>query len=73
MSRLAAVTAAIVLVPAGAWMIQKGIGPAAAQPYWEQYLIALQANHPEQPPADNADSNGRRTMPATPTSRKKKN
>ncbi len=56
MRRLAAVTAAIVLMLAGAWMIHNRIGPASAQPYWEQYLITLQANYPGQPPADNTDS-----------------
>ncbi len=59
MRRLAAVTAAIVLIPAGAWMIHNRIGPAIAQPYWEQYLIALEANSPQQPVADNADSTAR--------------
>jgi tetratricopeptide (TPR) repeat protein len=59
MRRLAAVTAAIVLMPAGAWMIHNRIGPAIAQPYWEQYLIALEANYPQQPTADNAGSTAR--------------
>ncbi len=60
MSRWAAVTAAIVLIPAGSWMINDRIGSAAAQPYWEQYLIALQASYPEHPPADNANSTANR-------------
>ncbi|MGA2799556.1 MAG: O-antigen ligase family protein, partial [Thermoguttaceae bacterium] len=56
MHRLAAVTAAIALIPAGAWMIHNRIGPAIAQPYWEEYLTALEANSPQQPAADGADS-----------------
>jgi O-antigen ligase len=59
MPRWAAVTAAIVLIPAGSWMIHNRIGPAIAQPYWEQYLIALEADSTEQPVADNADSTPR--------------
>ena len=52
MSRWAAAAVAIALIPAGAWMIHNAIGPAAAQPYWEQYLIALQATHSEQAQPD---------------------
>jgi O-antigen ligase len=48
MNRWAAAAVAIVLVPTGLWMINSAIGSAAAQPYWEQYLTALQATHPEQ-------------------------
>jgi hypothetical protein len=59
MHRWAAVTAAIALIPAGAWMIHNRIGPAIAQPYWEQYLKALEANSPQQLAADNADSTPR--------------
>jgi O-antigen ligase/tetratricopeptide (TPR) repeat protein len=59
MPRLAAVAAAIVLMPVGAWMINNRIGPAVAQPYWEQYLFALQMNYHQLPPADNADSTPR--------------
>ena len=40
-------------------MIQNRIGPAIAQPYWEQYLKALEANSPQQPTADDADSTPR--------------
>jgi O-antigen ligase len=58
-SRWAAVTAAIALVAAGAWIIDNRIGPAIAQPYWEQYLIALEAGSTEQPGADNTDSTAR--------------
>ena len=49
MRRLAAVTAAIVLMPVGAWMIHNRIGPAIAEPYWEQYLIALKRILPNSP------------------------
>jgi O-antigen ligase/tetratricopeptide (TPR) repeat protein len=59
MHRWAAVIAAIALIAVGAWMIDNRIGPAIAQPYWEQYLIALVANSPQQPTADNADSTSR--------------
>jgi O-antigen ligase/tetratricopeptide (TPR) repeat protein len=59
MPRLAAVAVAIVLMPVGAWMIHNRIGPAVAQPYWEQYLFAQQMNDPQLPPADDADSTPR--------------
>ena len=60
MSRLVPVAAVIILLSLGTWMIQNRIGPALAQPYWDQYLIALQAQNTAPPLADNADSTARR-------------
>jgi len=57
--RLMPVAAAIVLLPVGAWMIQNRIGPALAESYWDQYLIAFKGENNESPPADNADSTAR--------------
>jgi tetratricopeptide (TPR) repeat protein len=56
MPRFAAITAAIVLIPAGAWMINNRIGPAIAQPYWEEYLMALDSSFPQRSTSDSADS-----------------
>jgi O-antigen ligase/tetratricopeptide (TPR) repeat protein len=59
MPRAAAAAVAIVLMPIGAWMIHNRIGPALAQPYWDQYLIALQKNQARLSWADDADSTPR--------------
>ena len=60
MRRFAAVAAAIVLMPVGAWMIHNRIGPAIAQPYWDQYLTAMRVENAELSPPDSADSTARR-------------
>ena len=53
--RLAPVACTILLLPLGAWMIHNRLGPAIAEPYWEQYLIALKAENAESRPVDNTD------------------
>ncbi|MFZ1932557.1 MAG: O-antigen ligase family protein [Thermoguttaceae bacterium] len=41
--RFAWAVAATLLALAGGWMIANRIGPAVAQPYWDEYLVALHA------------------------------
>jgi hypothetical protein len=60
MWRLAPIAAALVLLPAGALMIYNRIGPAVAQPYWDQYLLALQHNNTQSPMANDAVSTSNR-------------
>jgi O-antigen ligase len=60
MWRLVPAAAVILLLPLGMWMIQNRIGPALAQPYWDQYLIALKSQKVAPVLPDNADSTARR-------------
>jgi O-antigen ligase/tetratricopeptide (TPR) repeat protein len=59
-SRMVPVAAVILILPMGTWMIQNRIGPALAQPSWDQYLIALKSQNAAPTLPDNADSTARR-------------
>jgi O-antigen ligase/tetratricopeptide (TPR) repeat protein len=41
----------VVLTLLGGWMVESGVGPALAQPYWDEYLVARHAAQAQSPTA----------------------